>query len=247
MGLAMSLMRTHQARARMASVRKPGPDGPGGKVLGSMPAGLMGASQLAAMLQASLDEDLAALHAVASVERKIAIKRETLVPKYRDYVARLLAAGQRHELLGYYLVWCLDAGIMEEGLRVATWALGHGQSLPVRFRASLPLFVASQALAWGEAEHNAGRTVEPYLAQALALTEPTGEVPDQIRAGFHRLFGLQAEQAGDLALAARELDRALDLGAKVKTAREAVYKRMAKAQAHSAATPDTSTGGDGEA
>ncbi|WP_164561830.1 phage terminase small subunit [Nitratidesulfovibrio vulgaris] len=229
----MSLMRRHQQAVREAASEGTPHAGyaaghTGGHVLDVMPTGLMGGSQLAAMLDASLAEDLAMLHDVASIERKAEIKRERLIPKYRDYAARLMGEGARHELLGYYIVWCFDAGHIEEGLRVAAWAMEHGQPLPERFRAGLPLFVATQTLEWAEREYNAGRAFEPYLTQAQELACSGGDVPDDTVALFHRLRGLRAESDGDLATAERELARAFDLGAKVKTALEGVRKRLAR-------------------
>ncbi|MDO9630391.1 MAG: phage terminase small subunit [Humidesulfovibrio sp.] len=228
----MSLMRTHQKRLAAAG----GPDAEslsaGARVLGTMPQGLMGGSKLAAMLAASLGEDLKALHEVASVERKAALKRDTLLPKYRDYVARLMGEGKGHELIGYYVVWAFDAGAIEEALQVAFWCLEHGQELPERFKSPLALFVSMQTLAWAEAEYNAGRGYEPYLGAVLAAMEAEGgeaaawDVPDRIKAGFYRLVGLQAEKNGDLASAASNLERSMSLGGKVKTALDAVRKRQ---------------------
>lgn len=228
----MSLMRTHQKR--LAASGAPGVESisAGARVLGVMPQGLMGGSKLASMLAASLEEDLKALHEVASVERKAALKRDTLLPKYRDYVARLMGEGKTHELIGYYVVWAFDAGAIEEALQVAFWCMEHGQELPERFKSPLALFVATQVQAWAEAEYNAGRCFQPYLGTVLAAMEAEGneaaawDVPDRIKAGFYRLLGLQAEKDGDLASAAENLERSLTLGGKVKTALEAVRKRQ---------------------
>lgn len=96
----------------------------------------------------------------------------------------------------------------------------------------MALFVAMQTLAWAEAEYNAGRGYEPYLGAVLAAMEAEGgeaeawDVPDRIKAGFYRLVGLQAEKNGDLASAASNLERAMALGGKVKTALDAVRKRQ---------------------
>ncbi|WP_081678727.1 phage terminase small subunit [Desulfocurvibacter africanus] len=233
----MGLMRNHQQAMQASRSIEPAGQkiASGARVLGTMPTGLMGGQKLAAMLSASLTEDLKALHNVASVERKADIKRNALIPKYRDYVERLMADGQRHDLIGWFLVWCFDAGCIEDGLRVAFWCLEHGQTLPERFKASLPLFVATQLLEWAEREYNAERTFEPYLSIVLLEIESDGpdsgntwDLPDQVKAGFHRLLGLQAEREGKLSLAAQELERAFALGAKVKTALEAVKKRLAR-------------------
>lgn len=226
----MSLMRTHQKRVAAAGSPEVESLSAGARVLGTMPQGLMGGSKLASMLAASLEEDLKALHEVASVERKAALKRDTLLPKYREYVERLMDEGKEHELIGYYVVWAFDAGAIEEALRVAFWCLEHGQELPERFKSPLALFVATQTLAWAEAEYDAGRGYEPYLGTVLtAMEADDGEawdVPDRIKAGFYRLVGLRAEKDGDLANAAIFLERAMALGGKVKTALDAVRKRL---------------------
>ena len=243
----MSLMRSHQKRVAAAGSTGAEPISAGAKVLGVMPQGLMGGRKLAAMLAASLEEDLKALHEVASVERKAALKRDTLLPKYRDYVARLMGEGKAHELIGYFVVWAFDAGSIEEALQVAFWCLEHGQELPERFKSPLDLFVATQILAWAEAEYNAGRGFQPYLGTVLAAMEDEAwDVPNRIKAGFYRLMGLQAEKDGDLASAAENLERSMTLGGKVKTALDAVRKRLDRddKQLNSAdGTGDASTSG----
>jgi len=223
----MSLMRTHQKRLAVTGSPEGESISAGARVLGTMPQGLMGGNKLAAMLAASLEEDLKALHEVASLERKAALKRDVLLPKYHDYVERLMDEGKSHELIGYYVVWAFDAGAIEEALRVAFWCLEHGQELPERFKSPLALFVATQALAWAEAEYDAGRGYEPYLGAVLSAMEAEAwDVPDRIKAGFYRLVGLRAEKDGDLASAAANLERSMALGGKVKTALDAVRKRL---------------------
>jgi hypothetical protein len=221
----MSLMRRHQQQ--IATGAEPQHPAGGTRVLGAMPAGLMGGNQLGTMLLASLQQDLAALKEIASKERKAAFKADVLLPKYADHVHRLMAAGQPHELIGWYLVWCFDSGRIEEGLQVAAWAQEHGQPLPERFSSSLELFVASQTLEWAEAQYNADHEFEPYLTQAQAMLAES-DIPDTVRAGFHRIAGLQAEREDNLPEAEAQLARAYELGAKVKTALEAVRKRLAR-------------------
>jgi len=230
----MSLMRKFQ-KSMAAAASAPAGEvvSPGARVLGTMPQGMMGGQQLASMLDASLAEDLKALHDVASMERKAEIKRDTLLPKYRDYIAKLMASGKRHDLIGYYVVWAFDAGAIEEALRLAFWCLENGQALPEKFKSPMELFVATQTLAWAEAEYNAGRSYDPYLSAVLgamdgSLNGAAWDVPDKIKAGYFRLVGLQAEQAGKLDVAVQSLERALDLGAQVKTALAAVKKRLDK-------------------
>lgn len=209
------------------------------------PTGLLAGGQLEALVSASLAEDLAALKALNSVERKEAMKRDTLIPKYRDYVERLRAAGSGHELLGYWLVWLFDAGMLVEACEYAAWGLEKDLELPERFQSDIRFFIAAQVIEWAEKEFAAGRSPEPYLSDQYRrqTTEPeVWNLPDDLRARYHRLRGLMAEKDGNLALAAAELQSALDLGAKVKTALAEVRKKLSLDQERS----DGGTDADGQ-
>ena len=247
----MSIMKRHQQNH--------------GQVLGQMPAapaaaiasgGLLSGQKLMAFLTASLAEDVKQLKDVHSHERKADIKRGTLIPKYRPYVARLRESDARHDLVGWYLVWLMDSGMVEDAWELARHCVATGQKLPENFKAEPGYFYADTLLAWAEAEFTAGRAFEPYVSAlledmadaddaggALPLggmggsaggdSPPLGKIawnlPDAILARIHRLRGLAAEKAEDLDTARAELARALELGGKVKTALEAVQKKLEKA------------------
>lgn len=223
-----------------------------GRLIAAMPqkaavpakAGLLAGAQLEALVTASLTEDLAALKTLASRERKEAMKRETLIPKYGDYVERLKAAGSRHELLGYWLVWLFDAGMLVEACEYAAWGLDAGLKLPERFQSDIHFFIASQVIEWAEKEFNAGRSPEPFLSDQYRRQTAEPEkwnLPDELAARYHRLRGLMAEKDGNLALAEAELQAAMDLGAKVKTALANVRKMMGQ---DGAAAQQEGDGGD---
>ncbi|MEI3478214.1 MAG: phage terminase small subunit [Bilophila sp.] len=115
-----------------------------------------------------MPKDLEALHGVVSIDRKIAIKRDTLIPKYAGYVARLREEGRPHELVGYFLVWLFDCGFIERALDLAGWCAEHGQGLPDCFKASLPAFVARQILDWSQQTFDEGASPEPFFSQVYA-------------------------------------------------------------------------------
>lgn len=238
----MSVMRGFQERMRNE-----------GRVIAKMPRasakaapGKLAGAQLEALVSASLTEDLAALKGLNSVERKVAMKRDTLIPKYGDYARRLKDAGKTaHELLGYWLVWLFDVGMMAEAFEHALWCLKNGVALPARFQSDIRFFIAAQVLEWAEAEFAAGRSPEPYFSALFTetLMEPEKwNLPDDLRARFFRLRGLMAEKDGDLALAEADLQKALDLGAKVKTALAGVRKKIHDESA--AAQREGGAGGD---
>lgn len=224
-----SIMRRYQERMRNE-----------GRVIAAMPKakasgakGKTATGQLEAFLAASLAEDLAVLSAVSSVSGKAEIKRATLVPKYADYVARLKDSGSVHDLLGYYLVWLFDAGMIPEALEHAAWCMEKGLKLPDKFKSALPYFVAAQVGEWGERERQAGRAVEPYFGDIFGkiLADPEAwNVPDDLLGAFYRVRGLIAMDGGDLAQAESDLATASDLGAQVKTKLEAVRKKIKSGQ-----------------
>lgn len=207
-----------------------------------LPSGLMAGQQLAALCTASLTEDLRALKEVSSHASRDITKRDVLIPKYADYVRRLREAGYTHELIGYYLVWLMDSGMVEEGLELALWCVTNRQPLPESFTSQLPYFVSDTLLTWAEAETAAGRTVQPYLDQwstAVAAAPKAWNLPDVITARWRKVLAQQAELAGDLATAKPHYEAALALGAKCKTALDVVTRKLEKAQAAETAEPAT--------
>ena len=223
----MSLMLKHQRRAKETGVVASVP--PAGGPVGAVPGGRVGTQQLGALIDAALTEDIKSLKGVRSIERKIELKREQLIPKYREYVARLRSDGVAHPLLTQYLVWRFDVGELEAALDLGFHCLDHGVSLPERFRRDVPTYMADAVLEWAEAQFEAGRSPEPYFTHLFEYVrgdavEPW-DLPDALRAKYFRLHGLLKEQTGDLRSAEASLVRAMTLGAKVKTALAKVRKK----------------------
>jgi hypothetical protein len=174
---------------------------------------------------------LEALHSIASFERKAVFKRDTLLPKYAEYINRFRDSGQTHDLLGYALVWLFDCGFIERALDLAGWCMEHGQRLPDRFKSSVPLLVALRTLEWAKAEHDAGRSPEPFFGQVFdRLFDPDPElvwdVPDQLAANYLKLRGLALAKSGDVSGAVAVLRQAQEKGAKVKTVLDDLLKKV---------------------
>lgn len=210
--------------------------------LTGLPSGLMAGQQLAALCTASLTEDLRALKDVSSHASRDITKRDVLIPKYSDYVHRLREAGHTHDLIGYYLVWLMDAGMIEEGLELALWCVAKGQPLPEGFRATAAYFFADKLLTWAEAETLAGRTAQPYIGQwstAVAAAPDAWNMPDVITARWRKLLAQEAESTGDLVTAKLHYEAALALGAKCKTALGDISRKLEKAAAEAPTPGDT--------
>ena len=108
-GLEMSLMLARQRAAKAGNGEGETVVSP--SVIASGKAGLLAANQTAALVSASLAEDLEALHSIASFERKAVFKRDTLLPKYAEYINRFRDSGQTHDLLGYAPSCCCSTAV----------------------------------------------------------------------------------------------------------------------------------------
>ena len=203
-----------------------------GRILGEMPErktpaapGLTEIAQLEALVSASLSVDLEMLSGESSNERKGEIKRDVLLPKYASYVARLKAVGSKHEILGYQFVWLFDAGHIGEALEYAKDYMASGGKLPERFNSSPGFFVANQFITWAEKACNDEHDVEPYFSEVFAAAKDWN-LPDTLTARFYRLRGLRAMQMQDFKAAVPDLERALELGAKVETKLKEARKKI---------------------
>lgn len=236
----MSLMRKQQQQARVIATMPANVGALSLPILQGVPTSIMGGQQLGAFLQASLEGDLKALKDIASHERRNVVKGSELVPKYRPYVERLKEQGTVHPLLGWYLVWCMDASLIEEGIIHGAWCVAHAVPLPEAFKSSPAFFVADTLMDWAEGQHNAGAECEPYvseLLQCMADAPDLWPVPDTLTARAYRLLGLRADNAGELETAKEHLTKAMQLGAKVKTALDAVQKRLERGNLPPDTTP----------
>ena len=87
------------------------------------------------LMQAALFEDYRLLKSTQSMERKAEIKRE-LLPKYAEYVAGVLEAGQgaQDDVLMRVMLWRIDAGDLAGAIAIAKYATQHGPAGSIRAR-----------------------------------------------------------------------------------------------------------------
>lgn len=192
------------------------------------------AQKLLKLMETALAGDLERLSAINSLELRQQLKREELLPKYRDYVRRYRESGLNYPnpVLMQVLVWLFDTEQFEEGLELALFAIEQGQNLPERFKRDVPTFVADQVIEWAEAEHKAGRSPEPYVSNLLPLVE-AWKLFERIPARYHKLLGLLAMEREDWAEAIARFDAAEALYPEigVSTRRTACEKALRKQQA----------------
>ena len=97
------------------------------------------------LMQAALFEDYRLLKSTQSMERKAEIKRE-LLPKYAEYVAGVLEAGQgaQDDVLMRVMLWRIDAGDLAGAIAIAKYATQHGLTPPDQFERGTPAIIAEE-------------------------------------------------------------------------------------------------------
>lgn len=172
---------------------------------------LAGASAYELML-AKLATDRRRLKAIASIERKIDVKRAELLPEYVDYVAGALSGGRgaQDDVLTTVMIWRIDASDFAGALDIARYALAHRMTLPDQYDRPLATAIAEEFAQAALAALKRGDTFDAgQLAEVMTLTG-SADMHDQVRAKLHKALG-KALQDSDRAAALDHLRRALQL------------------------------------
>lgn len=176
---------------------------------------LAGASAYELML-AKLATDRRRLKSIASIQRKIEVKRAELLPEYADYVAGALAGGRgaQDDVLTTVMIWRVDAGEFAGALDIARYALAHRMTLPDQYDRPLATAIAEEfaeaALAGFKQAEPVIRVTAAQLVEVAQLTE-SADMHDQVRAKLHKALGYTAEHGGAALAALDHLRRALEL------------------------------------
>lgn len=186
------------------------------------------------MLQeAALDQDLERLSAIKGLAGRQYLKRHELLPKYQDYVVRYCESGLNlpNRVLVQVMVWLFDTAQFEDGLELADFAMEQGQLMPERFKRDIQTFVADAVWEWAYAEHQAGRSPEPYLSNLLPRVDGEWELTEQIPSKYHKLIGMRGIKDEQWETALKHLERSTELYAKagnetrIKECRKALAKQ----------------------
>ncbi len=183
------------------------------------------------LLDVSIAEDLKSLKEIRSIERKKQIKRDQLIPKYKEYVEQLQKDNQSHPLLTQYLVWLFDAGDIDGALELFSYCHDKELALPERFRRPLGIYVADEVLIWSERMVDMDKTPNPYFNDLFSeIATCAIDVPDELRAKYCKLAGLiELNLNQNFELAIEYFEHALELGALVKTVLNKAKKKLKKA------------------
>lgn len=180
----------------------------------------------------ALDMDLDRLSDLESVEDKIALKRDELLPKYLPILDASLAADQafHNPMLVRCAIWAFDVEDMETAMRLADACVAQQQLAPEHFKRDLPTFFAETVADWAERQLKEKQSGSPWIdrvCEHLKLgTWPTTN--DIVRGKAFKIAGQLAEQNGDLAEALALYERAQEENEKAgcKTRIEKLKSRM---------------------
>lgn len=126
------------------------------------------------VLQAALQQDLAALHEITDVQKKIALKKEKLIPKWTQFIEQYRDSGAHHpfEPLVRYCIWLLDVEQVDLCIAFSDLAIQQQQKLPSNFTtSSFDTFIAEGLHDWAQRQFKAGHSAEPFLTQVLERVE----------------------------------------------------------------------------
>lgn len=193
------------------------------------------------LMQAALFEDYRLLKSTQSMERKAEIKREIL-PKYAEYVAGVLEAGQgaQDDVLMRVMLWRIDAGDLAGAIAIAQYAIKHGLTPPDQFErgtaAIIAEEVADQALKQLDEEGADTTALLVHLEDVEALTRDA-DMHDQIRAKLHKALGYAYRATGQLDDAQHHLERALALNDRIGVKKDLERLERERKQNAAAAPP----------
>lgn len=174
-------------------------------------AGLTGYNLLLAQLNAHKRQ----MSQVQSMERRAEIKAN-IFAEYQPWIDGVLQAGTgvQDAVLMTWLVWCIDAGLLDYAIKIADYALFHDLVLPERFNRTLATTVAEEFADLSKKARSAKKPFEiAYLEQVQQLTE-SHDMPDEVRAKLLRELGEGLKESQpETALA--HLKRALELDQEV--------------------------------
>lgn len=140
----------------------------------------------------ALRQDVEKLRSEPQTGQRILMKRDTLLPKWRPYVDRYLAAGEVHQnpIFSYCTVWLFDVGNLGEALRWVDIAIEQQQATPDNIKRDFAHFAADAVLEWAEREAAVGHAIEPYFSQTFERVRSHWRLNEALTAKWYKFAGL---------------------------------------------------------
>lgn len=126
------------------------------------------------VLLAALEQDRLALKQHTDVKKKIALKKEQLIPKWTPLIEQYRDSGAHHpfEPLVWFAIWLIDAEYIDKGIYWADFSIQQNQKMPDSFKSSnLESVIARQVHDWALIQFKASHSAEPYLSQVAERIE----------------------------------------------------------------------------
>lgn len=184
---------------------------------------------------AALKQDLDTLHALTDVRKKIALKKEQLLPKWQPLIDQYRESGAQYpfEPLMRFVIWLLDAEQIDKAIDYADFAIAQQQPMPDGFSRSLDAFTAETIHDWAQRQFKAGHSAEPYLAQVIARIQTRQWLVNEpiILNKLYKLVGEFAEKNNNLEGAEIAYLKCVEVNPEkhgVKTKLAAVQKKLGK-------------------
>lgn len=188
-----------------------------------------------AVLLAALQNDLAALHDITDVQKKIALKKEHLIPKWLPFVEQYIQSGAHHpfEPLVRLAIWLIDAEQIDKAIELTDFAIKQQQKMPENFSRDLDSFAAEAIHDWAFSQFKAGHSAEPYFTHVVERVESKQWLVTQpiILNKLFKLVALVADKDNELEKAETYFLKCVEVNPKghgVKGVLHAVQKKLGK-------------------
>ena len=170
-------------KQRDALLKKHQPSTQSQVVLGEQPSSLH-------LLLGEMDNDLKRLKALTRTDDKIALKRDELIPKYRQSVIDYLEGDElfKNALFPNMVVWMFDIEELDTAISWCDIAIEKGFESP--FKRDFSTFCADQVLAWSEKMSASGHDIEPYFTQVFNKVKNDWRITEKVTAKYFKFAGL---------------------------------------------------------
>lgn len=142
------------------------------------------------LLLNEMDNDLKRLKKLTRTDDKIVLKRDELIPKYRESVEAYLEGEDLLEnpLFSHMVVWMFDVEALETAIKWCDIAIEKEFDTP--FKRDFATFCADQVLAWSERMSAQGHDIEPYFSQVFNKVKNEWRITEKLTAKYFKFAGL---------------------------------------------------------
>ena len=146
------------------------------------------------LMLAALANDTQRLHEINSISRKQAVKRAELIPRYRDYLTKHIAAGKRPgAVLVRNMIWAFDTDQIDYAMSLASYAYAKGGAvMPEGFKRDFANYILGTVGDIAAAQTSTGQSVTDHICTVAEWLHDHTEwdIVDKIKAALLKGQGL---------------------------------------------------------